>query len=117
MFTALRRATSEIFYYKSRAGREVDFVARLGDGSRLLVQVCESLADSRTKQREVAALRDAMGELNLGTSVLVTRGGPAGPGEENRIAVDTGVIEVTAAWRFLLDLDCPSGDPPMAYCR
>lgn len=117
VFTALRRATSEIFYYKSRAGREVDFVARLGDGSRLLVQVCESLADSRTKQREVAALRDAMGELNLGTSVLVTRGGPAGPGEENRIAVDTGVIEVTAAWRFLLDLDCPSGDPPMAYCR
>lgn len=116
VFTALRRATSEIFYYKSRAGREVDFVARLGDGSRLLVQVCESLADSRTKQREVAALRDAMGELNLGTSVLVTRGGPAGPGEENRIAVDTGVIEVTAAWRFLLDLDCPSGDPPMAYC-
>ncbi len=117
VFTALRRATSEIFYYKSRAGREVDFVARLGDGSRLLVQVCESLADSRTKQREVAALRDAMGELNLGTSVLVTRGGPAGPGEGNRIAVDTGVIEVTAAWRFLLDLDCPSGDPPMAYCR
>ena len=116
VFTALRRATSEIFYYKSRAGREVDFVARLGDGSRLLVQVCESLADSRTKQREVTALRDAMGELNLGTSVLVTRGGPAGPGEENRIAVDTGVIEVTAAWRFLLDLDCPSGDPPMAYC-
>ena len=108
VFTALRRATPEVFYYKSRSGREVDFVACMEDGSRLLIQVCESLADPRTKQREVTALRDAMGELNLGTSVLVTRDGPAGPGEEERIAVDTGAIEVAAAWRFLLDVDCPT---------
>ena len=117
VFTALRRATPEIFYYKSKAGREVDFVARMGDGSRLLIQVCESLADPRTKQREVAALRDAMGELNLATGVLVTRGGPASRGEGERIVVNTGTIEVVAAWRFLLDVDCPYGDPPMDYRR
>ena len=117
VFTALRRATPDIFYYKSKAGREVDFVARMGDGSRLLIQVCESLADPRTKQREVAALRDAMGELDLATGVLVTRGGPASLGAGERIVVDTGTIEVVAAWRFLLDVDCPYGDPPMDYRR
>ena len=102
VFTALRRVAPEVFYYKSKSGREVDFIARMGDGSRLLIQVCESLADPQTKQREVAALRDAMGELDLKTSVLVTRSGPARPGAEERITVDTGAIEVVSAWRFLL---------------
>ena len=58
-----------------------------------------------------------MGELNLATGVLVTRGGPASLGEGERIVVDTGTIEVVAAWRFLLDVDCPYGDPPMDYRR
>ena len=103
-FTALRRVTPEICYYKSRTGREVDFVARRRDGSRLLVQVCESLADPRTRQREVAALRDAMAELNLRSSVMVTWDGPGRQGQDSRIAVDSGAVEVVAAWRFLLDL-------------
>ena len=105
VFTALRRLTPEIFYYRSRAGREVDFVARAPDGERLLVQVCESVADPDTRKRDAAALRDAMGEMGLTSSVLVTRGGPAVPGRDDRISVDTGTIKVIAAWRFLLDLD------------
>ena len=104
VFTALRRATPDIFYCRSRTGREVDFVARMPDGSSMLVQVCESLAEARTRRREVAALRDAMAELNLRSSVLVTRGEPGDAGGEQRIAVDAGTIEVVAGWRFLLDL-------------
>ena len=101
VFTALRRITSRIFYYRSAAGREVDFLALLPDGARMLVQVCESLAAPQTMRRETAALRDAMAELGLQTSLIVTR--DVAPGTENRIAVDSGVIEVVAAWRFLLD--------------
>ena len=104
VFTAIRRVTTEIFYYKTRRDREVNFVARMGDGSLILVQVCESLADPKTRQQEVAALRDAMAELNLQSSVMVTRGGAASHGGEKRIRVETGTIEVVAAWRFLLDL-------------
>jgi len=104
VFTALRRVTPDIFYYRSRTGREVDFVARMPDGSRMLVQVCESLADPRTRRREVTALRDAMAELNLPSSVLVTRGELGDAGSEQRIAVDSGTIEVVAGWRFVLDL-------------
>ena len=103
MFMALRRVTSDIFYYRTRTGREVDFVARMPDGSRMLVQVCESLADPKTRQREAAALRDAMAELNLRSSVMVTRDGLGGASGEQRLTVDTGTIEVTAGWRFLLD--------------
>ena len=53
---------SEIHYFKGANGREVDFVARMPDGSRVLVQVCESLVDPRTRKREVKALDRAMAE-------------------------------------------------------
>ena len=81
----------------------MNFVARRPDGSRRLVQVCESLADPKTRQREVTALRDAMADLHLRTSVMVTRDGLGGAGGEQQLTVDTGTIEVTAGWRFLLD--------------
>ena len=103
VFMTLRRVTLDIFYYRTRTGREVDFVARMPDGSRTLVQVCESLADPKTRQREATALRDAMAELNLRSSVVVTRDGPGGANGEQRLDVDTGTIEVIAGWRFLLD--------------
>ena len=98
VFMALRRRTPEIRYFRSRNGREVDFVARMPDGSRALVQVCESLADPRTRRREVRALKQAMAELGLRTGTVVTRE------EEEMVRVDAGTIEVVPAWRFLLDL-------------
>ncbi len=98
VFLALRRRTPEIRYFKSANGREVDFVAKMPDGSRLLVQVCESLADPRTRRREVAALEQAMAELETRAGTIVTRG------EEETIPVAAGAIDVVPAWRFLLDL-------------
>ena len=97
VFMALRRRTPEICYFKSGNGREVDFVARLPDGSRVLVQACESLADPRTRRCEMGALRRAMAELGLRTGTIVTRD------EEETVSVDAGVVEVVPAWRFLLD--------------
>lgn len=98
VFTALRRATARIHYVRTRNGREVDFVAQMEDRSRLLVQACESLSDPRTRKRETVALNEAMSELGLPTATIVTRG------EEERIEVHSGVIDVVPAWRFLLSL-------------
>ena len=62
------------------------------------MQVCESLADSRTRKREVTALSEAMTELSLSTATIVTKN------EGEQIAVDGGTIEVVPAWRYLLSL-------------
>lgn len=97
VFTALRRVTSEIFYFKSKGGREVDFIARY-QGNRLLVQVCESLHDRQTRAREVSALVEAMAELRLTSGIIVTRN------EEERIELESGGIDVVPVWRFLLHL-------------
>lgn len=101
VFVALRRLSSQIFYYKTRSGQEVDFILQLPDRSRMLVQVCESLLDPRTRQREIGALAEAMSELGQKEGHIVTRG------DEDEIRVNRGKIKVVPAWRFLLNLPEP----------
>jgi len=98
VFMALRRLHPEIYYYKTKGGREVDFVVPMRNRARMLVQVCESLAEPQTKKREMAALTEAIAELNLKSGTIVTRN------EDARIDTGRGTIEVVPAWRFLLDL-------------
>lgn len=102
IFTALRRVHQEICYYKTKSGREVDFIVLLHGRTRMLVQVCESLAEPLTRKRETVALNEAMAELRLKTGTIVTRN------ENERIDSDAGTIEVVPAWRFLLDLPEPT---------
>jgi hypothetical protein len=98
VFAGLRRAFPEVFYGKTKAGREVDFVVPMRTGPPMLVQVCESLADPQTRKRELAALSDAMRELGCKTGTIVTRG------EDERIDTNVETVQAVSAWRFLLDL-------------
>lgn len=98
IFIALRRITPDIFYFKSKGGREVDFILQRQDRSRMLVQVCETMVDSKTRKREIAALTEAMNELKIGTGFIVTQN------EEETIQVNAGNIEIIPAWHFLLSL-------------
>lgn len=96
VFITLRREHSQIYYYRTKGGKEVDFVVPVRRGTKILVQVCETLQDPQTQKREVAALAEAMSELGVKSGRIVTRG------EEKQIAVDAGVISVVPVWRFLL---------------
>lgn len=98
VFTALRRITPDIFYYKTKAGREVDFLAGRQGTTRMLMQVCESMADQQTRKRECAALAEAMLEMELSQGTIVTRHG------EDQMQMDSGKIDIVPAWRFLLNL-------------
>jgi predicted AAA+ superfamily ATPase len=101
VFTALRRLYPDIYYYKTKTGREVDFIVPVRGRARMLVQVCESLAEPQARKRETAALSEAMGELGLKTGTIVTRN------ENGRIDTGGGTIEVIPAWQYLLDLAEP----------
>ncbi len=98
VFTALRRVHPEIFYYKAKSGREVDFIVPVRGRPAVLVQVCESLAVPRTRKRELASLEDAMAELGINEATLVTRN------EEDVVETDRGTVRIVPAWRFLLDM-------------
>lgn len=98
VFTALRPLTPEIYYYKTNTGKEVDFLARLRKGP-VLVQVSETIADGRTRKREIRALAEAMQELGIEHGTIVTRN------RTETIETSPGVIEVLPAWRFLLNME------------
>jgi len=104
VFTALRRVTPEIFYFKTKTGREVDLVALLPSApgqerAVMLVQVCASLADPRVKQSEVRSLSEAMVELAVAEGTIVTWR------TDETIPVGFGTIQVVPVWRFLLDME------------
>lgn len=96
VYMSLRQQTSQIYYYKTEKGHEVDFIAQTTERDRELIQVCESLAVPKTKLREIQALQEAMQELKLKQGTIVTRS------EEGTIEVEAGVITIIPAWRFLL---------------
>jgi predicted AAA+ superfamily ATPase len=99
VFTALRHTSPEIYYFKTKGGREVDFTVQMRNRPRMLIQVCESMAEPQTRKREVTALSEAMAELGLQSGTIVTRN------EEERIEVRGGEVEVVPIWRFLLKME------------
>ena len=98
VFTALRRLHPKIYYYKTKTGREVDFIVPRRKSVRMPIQVCESLAEPQTRKRETTALSEAMAELGLKSGTIVTRG------EDEQIDAGGRAINVVPIWRFLLDL-------------
>ena len=104
VFIALRRVTPEIFYFKTKTGREVDLVALLPSvpgqvRAVMLIQVCASLADLRVKQSEVRSLSEAMVELAVAEGIIVTWR------TDETISVGFGTIQVVPVWRFLLEME------------
>lgn len=96
IFMAIRRLTSEIFYYKTKTNLEVDFVFKNSEAKLILIQVCESLANPKTRQREINALEVAMAELKLTNGFIITRN------ESESLVIETGTIEIVPVWKALL---------------
>jgi predicted AAA+ superfamily ATPase len=104
VFTALRRETPEIFYHRTKTGREVDLVALLPSApgqerAVMLVQVCAALADPRVKQSEIRSLSEAMVELAVAEGTIVTWR------SDETIPVGFGTIDVIPVWRFMLETE------------
>ena len=77
-------------------GTEVDFLARFNDGELTLVQVCASLEDRATLERELRGLNEAASTWPQARRLVLTL--------EHRVpfpAMPQGV-EVMAAWQWML---------------
>lgn len=71
VFLQLRRKHSDIFYYHTDSGKEVDFVV-LENNQFFLYQVCLSLSHPERKAREINALVEASQELPVAKQYIVT---------------------------------------------
>lgn len=96
VYLELRRRGGEVAWHRTAGGHEVDFVVQ--QGARLqLVQVCVDPAEPGTRERELRALEEAMGELGVRESTMVT-----GLHEET-VRTAEGVVRMVPAWRWLLE--------------
>lgn len=91
-----RNYKNEIFYWKSKDGREVDFVIKKGLKIDKAIQVCLSLSDKKVKEREINALLKAQEELGPQHLIILTEDEE---GKENTGAVEINIIPL---WKWLL---------------
>jgi hypothetical protein len=96
VFLHIRRKTEDLFYYRTRKGKEIDFVWLDDQSNKRLVQVCLSLNDTSTRKREISSLFQAMDELNLKASIIVSL-------DENDLIEKEGKkISIIPAWKYLV---------------
>ena len=62
----------ELFYYKSRNDKEVDFVCRKGVIIEQLIQVCYDISSPKTRKRELDSLIECAEELKVKKLLIIT---------------------------------------------
>lgn len=97
MFVTLRRLGNSIYYYKTAGGLEVDFLLINKHNQIQLIQVCESLFNEDTRNREVKALHIAMQELNINNALIITRD------EYDEIHFENYLVSVIPIWQYLYE--------------
>jgi len=96
VFLDLRRRGMEVSYFRSKGGHEVDFLARRSGEAARAIQVAETIADPKTRERELHALEAAMVEREVSHPTLVTLE------DEQQIGTPSGSVQVLPVWRWLL---------------
>jgi predicted AAA+ superfamily ATPase len=69
VFLELIRRKHDIYYYKTKNDKEVDFLVKEGPRVSQLIQVCYSIDDEPTRKRELSALETAWRELRAESSI------------------------------------------------
>ena len=72
VFVELKRRYEEVYYYRTKNGREVDFLVRHDKRNIILIQVTDSFSGAIVRQRETDALFAAMEELKVHKALILT---------------------------------------------
>jgi predicted AAA+ superfamily ATPase len=95
VFSELKRRNLELFYWKSKSGKEVDLVIRKGLKIHEAIQVCFSLNNPDTKKREFTALIEANQELKPLKFTIIT------DDEDKEEKVNNIKIKIIPLWKWL----------------
>ena len=98
VFLELFRRGKEVYYWRDRTGREVDFAVKEKLRVRELVQVCWRIEEEKTRKREITALVKAMDELKLKEGLIITKN------TEGRENINGKWITYKPLWKWLVDV-------------
>ncbi|MBI2344403.1 MAG: ATP-binding protein [Deltaproteobacteria bacterium] len=97
VYVELRRDdVNEIYYYKTRSSREIDFFVIRNKKERDLIQVSVDPGDRTTRKREIGGLCEAMEELSLSKSMIITRD------TEERFSEKGKEIKLIPFWKWAI---------------
>ncbi|MEM2637252.1 MAG: ATP-binding protein [Candidatus Korarchaeota archaeon] len=88
---------NENFFYLRLNNKEVDFIIKNGEKIEQLIQVCYSVEDFVTREREINALVKASRELNCDNLAVITWD------YENTEEHDGKIIRYIPLWKWLLE--------------
>lgn len=95
VFVELKRRGFEIYYHNDQ--KECDFVLRRGAAIIMAIQVIVSMANAKTKEREIAGLMEAMEAYSLSEGWIITEESP------ETIEIGAKKIHVVSLWNWLLN--------------
>jgi len=91
------KPNKDLFYYKTRNNREVDFIVKKGTEVTELIQVCYETITTNVEQRETKALLEASGELKVKKMTVLTWD------EKREIKKGDRVIQFKPLWELLME--------------
>ncbi|MFA6400515.1 MAG: ATP-binding protein [Salinivirgaceae bacterium] len=92
------RTEQDIFYYRTRNDKEIDFICRKGHTVEHLIQVCYDISNVKTLKREIDALIEAALELNCSKLYLITWD------RDETLVQHNCIIIIYPAWKWLLQI-------------
>ncbi|MCB4790786.1 MAG: ATP-binding protein [Elusimicrobia bacterium] len=95
VYTELLRNNKEVYYWKSKAGKEVDFLVREGTNISSAIQVSFSVKDKKTRERELSAMSECIDTLKPKSIYLITEN------EEGEEKVKNSKIKIVPLWQWL----------------
>ncbi|MBI5206524.1 MAG: ATP-binding protein [Candidatus Firestonebacteria bacterium] len=87
----------DLFYYKTRNNKEVDFITRQNIETKALIQVVYQVNETSTKEREIKALVEASEELKCNNMIILTWD------YYEQKKIDEKVINFIPLWKWLLE--------------
>lgn len=90
------KINQDLFYYRTRNGREVDFLLKKGTKVSKLIQVCFDIEDPKVEKRELKGLIEGSEELRCADLSVITWDCD----KEERIKDNT--IKFVPLWNWLL---------------
>jgi len=91
------KVNENIFYYKTRNQKEIDFVIKEGTKIKNLIQVIYQFSDSEIQKRETKSLIEASQELKCDNLTIITWD------TEKEEKIKDKKIKITPLWQWLLE--------------
>ncbi|GAB6163634.1 ATP-binding protein [Desulfothermus naphthae] len=98
VFIELKRRGKELYYYKDKRGREIDFIVR--DKKKIIdaIQVCFDIHNDKVLKREITSLIYGLKELGLKKGTIITSD------TEDKKKINGFEIDFIPLWKWLLNL-------------